>query len=69
MNRAMYAGSFDPIHMGHVSIINTASSIFDEVYVVIALNTDKLGKEIIPFVERIKFIQKIFRKVIEITLC
>ena len=34
----IYPGTFDPIHMGHVDIIE-ASKIFDEV--IVAINEDK----------------------------
>lgn len=37
----VYAGSFDPFTIGHLSIIKTASNIFEKVYVVIAINKEK----------------------------
>lgn len=37
----IYAGSFNPIHAGHVHIIFSALDVFDEVEVVIADNPDK----------------------------
>ena len=37
----IYPGTFDPIHMGHVDIIERASKIFDEVIIAIAVNEDK----------------------------
>ena len=37
----IYPGTFDPIHMGHVDIIERASRIFDEVIIAIAVNIDK----------------------------
>ena len=37
----IYPGTFDPIHMGHVDIIERASKIFDELIVAIAVNEDK----------------------------
>ena len=37
----IYAGSFNPIHEGHIDIILKASRIFDLVFVVIADNPDK----------------------------
>ena len=33
MTRAMYPGSFDPVHIGHVEIVETAAALFDEVVV------------------------------------
>ena len=41
MRRAVYAGSFDPFHNGHLEIVKKASKLFDEVYVVIATNPNK----------------------------
>lgn len=44
--RAIYAGSFDPITLGHVDIIRRASRMFDELIVAIAENAAKQ-----PFLE------------------
>lgn len=44
MTRAVYAGLFDPFTNGHLSIIRKASIVFDEVYVVIAMNSNKQRK-------------------------
>ena len=41
MRKAVYAGSFDPFHNGHLDIIKKASKVFDEVYIVIAKNPKK----------------------------
>ena len=41
MKNAVYPGSFDPITNGHVDVIERASKVFDEVIVLIALNTQK----------------------------
>ncbi|MCD6105495.1 MAG: pantetheine-phosphate adenylyltransferase [Thermosipho sp. (in: Bacteria)] len=39
--RAIYPGSFDPITLGHLDIIERASKIFSEVYVVVMENKRK----------------------------
>ena len=39
--KAIYAGSFDPFHNGHLDIIKQASQMFEEVYVVLARNPSK----------------------------
>ncbi|HJM99795.1 MAG TPA: pantetheine-phosphate adenylyltransferase [Acidimicrobiales bacterium] len=41
MTKAMYPGSFDPLHLGHLNIVEIASSIFDEVVVVTMQNPEK----------------------------
>ena len=33
MVRALYPGSFDPVHNGHVDIATRASSLFDELVI------------------------------------
>ncbi|UQS83758.1 pantetheine-phosphate adenylyltransferase [Bombilactobacillus thymidiniphilus] len=37
----IYAGSFDPVTNGHLDIIERASHLFDQLYVVVMLNTSK----------------------------
>jgi len=41
MVRAAFPGSFDPPTFGHINVIERASSIFEEVLIVIALNRQK----------------------------
>lgn len=41
--RALYAGSFDPITIGHLDIIKRASRMFDEVIVGVGINANKPG--------------------------
>lgn len=38
---AVFPGSFDPITLGHLDIIQRASILFDEVFVAIGVNTTK----------------------------
>ncbi|MBI3313065.1 MAG: pantetheine-phosphate adenylyltransferase [Candidatus Omnitrophica bacterium] len=39
--RAIYPGSFDPVTYGHLDLIKRALSIFDEIWVVVAVNHQK----------------------------
>lgn len=39
--RAVYAGSFDPITLGHVSVIERAFLLFSEVHIIVANNRSK----------------------------
>ena len=43
MTCVLYPGSFDPIHNGHLEIIETASKLFDDVVVAAMRNTQKEG--------------------------
>jgi pantetheine-phosphate adenylyltransferase len=41
MRVAVYAGTFDPITNGHLSVIESAAPLFDELIVLVAVNPDK----------------------------
>jgi pantetheine-phosphate adenylyltransferase len=43
MPNAVFAGSFDPPTAGHLDVMESALSIFDVLYVVVALNPEKDG--------------------------
>ena len=51
MRTALYPGTFDPIHSGHLEIIETASRLFDRVYVAAMRNPQK-GEPLFSFVDR-----------------
>lgn len=55
MNKAIFAGSFDPITNGHISIIKKCQRLFDEVYIVVATNSNK--KYLFDKLQRITLIQ------------
>jgi len=38
---AVYPGSFNPVHPGHIDIMRQAAQIFDEVHVLVACNPNK----------------------------
>lgn len=42
-NIAIYAGTFDPVTNGHLDIIERASKMFEQLYVTIFVNPDKVG--------------------------
>jgi len=39
--KAMFPGTFDPIHKGHLDVIKRCSKMFDKVYVVVSINMYK----------------------------
>jgi pantetheine-phosphate adenylyltransferase len=57
MRRAIYPGTFDPITMGHLDIIERCSRLFDEVIVAILVNLDK--EPMFSVEERVKMIQEV----------
>jgi pantetheine-phosphate adenylyltransferase len=38
---AVYAGTFDPVTLGHLSVIERSAGLFDRLWVVVAINPDK----------------------------
>ncbi|RXP58619.1 pantetheine-phosphate adenylyltransferase [Lutibacter sp. HS1-25] len=59
MRRAIFPGSFDPITLGHVDIINRALPLFDEIIIAIGVNSDK--KYMFSLEERIQFIKENYK--------
>ena len=51
----IYPGTFDPMHMGHIDIIERDSRIFDEVIIAIAVNIDK--KPLFSLEDRVQLIE------------
>ena len=57
MTVVLYPGSFDPLHNGHVEIIEIAAKLFDEVVVAAMRNTQK-GEPLFTFEERQEMIEE-----------
>lgn len=60
-------GSFDPITLGHVDLVNRAKAVFDKVYVLMLLNPDKkysFSKE-----ERLKMLHAVFDADDKVEVC
>ena len=59
MKRAIFPGSFDPITLGHVDIIERGITLFDELIIAIGVNS---GKEyMFSLAERKQFIENCFK--------
>ena len=59
MTKALYPGTFDPITLGHIDIIERALHLFDEVTVAIA--TSEAKTPIFSLEERIEQLNQIFK--------
>lgn len=57
MKRAIYPGSFDPVTLGHLNIIKRAAAIFDELIVLVSVNSSKSSGMFQPE-ERVELIRK-----------
>ena len=57
MSVVLYPGSFDPVHNGHVEIIEVAAGLFDEV-VVAALRNPQKGEPMFDVDERQKMLEE-----------
>lgn len=58
---ALYPGSFDPLHNGHLAVIERSASSFDRVVVAVLTNPAKRG--FLPATERLSALQSAIRHV------
>ncbi len=66
MRKAVFPGSFDPITLGHVDIIQRALPLFDEIIIAIGMNAAK--KYMFDLEKRIHFIKETFKNEPKITV-
>lgn len=65
-SRALYAGSFDPITLGHLDLIKRSAAIFDHVVVAVGHNPEKPGLFTVD--ERLNMIKDACRGIKNLTL-
>lgn len=53
---AVFAGSFDPFTVGHLDVVKRAAALFDELYVLLAVNSSK--KYVFSEMTRLEIIRK-----------
>ncbi|MDD7208575.1 MAG: pantetheine-phosphate adenylyltransferase [Lachnospiraceae bacterium] len=61
MATAVYPGSFDPITLGHLDIIERAAEVFDKVVVGVLINQTK--KPLFTIEERVAMIREVTREI------
>lgn len=59
MKIAVFPGSFDPVTLGHVDIIERALPLFDEIILAIGINAEK--KYVYSLEQRVKFLEETFK--------
>ena len=60
MKRAIFPGSFDPITIGHLDIINRGLKVFDEIIIGIGENAEK--KYMFSSDRRVEYVKTVFKK-------
>ena len=58
MKKAVFPGSFDPITIGHIDIVNRGMKIFDEIIIAVGNNVDK--KYMFSKEKRVEFVKQTF---------
>ena len=64
--KALYAGSFDPMTLGHLDVITRASKLFDEVVIGVTVNLEK--KTMFTFDERMDMIREVVKDMPNVTV-
>ncbi len=60
MKIALFGGTFNPPHAGHVHVVNQLSERFDEVWIVVAADPNKTEKPYVPPEHRLKMAELAF---------
>jgi len=67
MSKCVFAGTFDPITLGHVDIVNKALKDFDEVIIGVGINEDKTP--LLSVDKRVEMIKKVFAQNKKVSVC
>lgn len=59
MRKAVFPGSFDPLTLGHVDIIDRGLPLFDEIILAVGVNADK--KYMFSLEHRVRFLEETFK--------
>ena len=62
MVRALFAGSFNPFHEGHLLVVKKALRIFDYLYVVVSYNHHKQATRKISFYDNVETQVQVIKK-------
>ncbi len=66
MKIAVFPGSFDPITLGHESIVRRALPLFDHIIVAIGVNAEKSGY--FPIEKRLEWLQETFKDLPQVAI-
>ncbi len=58
MRIAVYPGTFDPVHLGHIDVIRRVTRLFDRVIVAVAENVEK-GRSAFSLSERVAMLKDV----------
>ena len=62
MKTAIYPGSFDPITLGHLNIIQRAAVCFDKLIVCVMVNSENVNRGLFTPEERVELIRRVVAK-------
>ena len=63
---ALFPGSFDPITLGHVDIIERAVPLFDEIKIAVGTNSAK--NYLFPLKQRVQWIEQTFAHELKVSV-
>ena len=64
---ALYPGTFDPVTLGHVDVIQRGAALFDHLIVAVATNIDK--QSLFSVQERVEFLEKQTSHMAKVEVC